>query len=89
MNPIPWYKSPVYIGAVVTVLSTLASLAPKLFALVGLTSPEAINTAVQAGFQVIALLAGIFTAVKRQTSPIQPLTISQKSADAKTPSTPK
>lgn len=79
---LPWYRSPTYIGAVVTVLSTLASLAPKLFAAVGLTDPAMINTAVQAGFQVIALIAGIFTAVARAKSTVQPLTATKAGAEA-------
>jgi hypothetical protein len=79
---IPWYKSPVMIGAVVTILSTLAGLAPKAFAAIGLNNPTAIETAVASAFQIFALLAGIFTAIKRTTSAVQPLTATQAGADA-------
>jgi hypothetical protein len=84
MNAIPWYKSPVYIGAVITILSTLLSLLPKVAAALGLTDPDAISTTVNSGFQVIALIAGVFTAVKRQTSTIQPLTLTKQAASDKT-----
>ena len=82
VGALPWYRSPVMVGAVVTILSTLAGLAPKAFAAVGLNNPTAIETAVASAFQVFALLAGVFTAVKRTTSTVQPLTSTQASADA-------
>jgi len=81
MNALPFYKSPVYIGAIVTILSTLASLAPKTFTALGLTSPDAISHTVDTVFQLIALGAGAFTAYKRSSSTIQPLTLTQASAD--------
>jgi hypothetical protein len=81
MNAIPWYRSPVYIGAVVTILSTLASLAPKTFTALGLTSPDAISHTVDTVFQLIALGAGAFTAYKRSSSTAQPLTLTQTGAD--------
>lgn len=81
MNALPFYKSPVYMGAVVTILSTLASLAPKTFAALGLTSPGAISHTVDIVFQLIALVAAAFTAYKRSQSPIQPLTLTQAGAD--------
>jgi hypothetical protein len=82
VGALPWYKSPVMIGAVVTIISTLAGLAPKAFAAVGLNNPTAIETTVASAFQIFALLAGVFTAVKRTTSAVQPLTASQAGADA-------
>ena len=82
---IPWYRSPVYIGAVVTILSTLASLAPKTFVALGLTSPDSISHTVDTVFQLITLAAGGFTAYKRSSSTMQPLTLNQASADAHAP----
>jgi hypothetical protein len=79
LDAIPWYKSPVYIGAVVTILSTITSLSPKLAALLG--SPDAISQNVTAFFSLVALGSGIFTAVKRQNSAVQPLTMTQAAAD--------
>jgi uncharacterized membrane protein YqjE len=76
----PWYTSQVYIGAVITVLSTILGLAPKVAQALNLTNPGTIATTVTSVFQVIALIAGIFTAVKRQNSTIQPLTLTADSA---------
>jgi|ERR1700722_208836 len=82
VGALPWYRSPVMIGAVVTIISTLAGLAPKAFAAVGLNNPTTIETTVAAAFQIFALLSGIFTAIKRTTSAVQPLTTTQAAADA-------
>jgi hypothetical protein len=82
VGALPWYRSPVMIGAVVTIISTLAGLAPKIFAAIGLDNPTAIQSAVAAAFQVFALLSGIYTAVKRSNSTVQPLTTTQAKADA-------
>jgi len=79
---IPWYQSPTMIGAVVTIASTLASLMPKAAAVLGWTDPSKINSDVTAGFTVIALIAGAFTAYKRAKSTVQPLTATQAGADA-------
>jgi len=81
---LPWYKSSVYIGAVTTVVSTLVSLSPKAAVALGITTPGDVGPMVESVFQVIALLAGAFTAIKRQTSAAQPLTLTQKSADTNT-----
>jgi hypothetical protein len=86
LNPIPWYKSPVYISGATTIVSSLVVLVPKAGAALGLTSPELINTAVNAVFEVITLVAGAVTAIARGRSSVQPITVSQASADAqKTP----
>ena len=82
MDAIPWYKSPVYIGAVVTILSTLGSLSPKLAGLLGISTAADTATLVNNAFGIIALVAGVFTAIKRQTSIIQPLTLTAASAAA-------
>lgn len=88
MNAIPWYRSPVYVGAVVTIISTLLSLVPKLAAALGLTSPDAISHAVDSAFQLVALAAGVFTAYKRQSSPDQPLTLTKTGAETHPANTP-
>jgi hypothetical protein len=88
LNPIPWYRSPVYISGATTIVSTLVVLAPKLGAALGLTSPELINTAVNAVFEVIGLISGSVTVWARGRSSVQPIAVSQASADAqKTPQT--
>jgi hypothetical protein len=86
LNPIPWYKSPVYVSGATTVVSTLIVLFPKAGAALGLTSPDLINTTVNAVFEVIALVAGLITTIARSRSSVQPIAVSQTSADAqKTP----
>lgn len=77
----PWYTSKVYIGAVTTIASVLASLAPKVFAALGLTSPDAVNVAVTSVFQVFALLAATYTATARAKSSVAPLTLTKVGAD--------
>jgi hypothetical protein len=88
LNPIPWYKSPVYVSGATTIISTLAVLFPKAGAALGLTSPDLVNTTVNAIFEVIALVAGTVTTIARARSSVQPIAVSQISADAqKTPQT--
>lgn len=82
VGALPWYKSSVYIGAVVTTLSTLAVLAPKAAAALGLTSPDAINATVNSVFEVITLVAGVFTGIQRARSTVQPLTATASAAEA-------
>lgn len=78
---IPWYRSPVYIGAVVTVVSSLASVAPKAATELGLTSSDAISHLVDTVFGVVTVASGAYTAYKRSKSPVQPITMTQARAD--------
>lgn len=77
MNPIPWYESRVFIGAVVAILSQLVVLLGKQ----DVIPVEAISQKVEAVFQIIALAATLYAAVKRKTSDIQPLTLTKRSAE--------
>lgn len=79
-SAIPWYQSPVYIGAVVTVVSSLLSVAPKLATELGLTSSDAISHLVDTVFGFVALLAGSYTAWKRANSSVQPITMTKAGA---------
>lgn len=86
MNPAPWYTSRVVIAAVISILSQGAVLFPKLFIALGLTDPSKIGSAVEAGFQSIALISAAYAAIARVRSPVAPLTLTQKAADnASTP----
>lgn len=79
MQAIPWYQSPVYIGAVVSIVS-------QVLVLLGLgdkVAPEEIAKYVDAGFQMIALGAAAYAAWKRQRSEIQPLTLTRAGAIGK------
>jgi hypothetical protein len=70
-----WYQSAVMRGAVVSIVS-------QLVAILGLhvTSDELAND-VGAVFQVIAICAALYSAYKRKSSTIQPLTLTQTGAD--------
>jgi uncharacterized membrane protein len=72
----------VQIAQVTTLVSGLLALTPKLATQLGLTNPSAISTAVTDTFAVIALIAGVVGVIKRQTSKIQPLTMSTDAAAA-------
>src|SRR5271155_717257 len=86
LNPIPWYKSPTFVSATVTIVSSLVVLVPKAGVILGLTSPDSINVAVNALFEMITLIAGAVTAISRGKSTVQPITTTQAAADAqKTP----
>lgn len=77
---IPWYRSPVLIGAVVSVISQLIVLGEPLGLRLNWTSEE-ITTGVSAVFQVIALAAAGFAAWKRYRSPAQPVTLTAAKAE--------
>lgn len=79
LDPIPWYRSPVYVGAIVSLLTQLT----VLFGVAHLVTPEQIQTNVDAALQLVALGAAAFAAYKRQKSDVQPLTLTKASADAK------
>lgn len=80
-DALPWYRSPVYVSQVVTFLSALTAIAPKVATALGLTSTDAINQTVTAVFGVIALGSTAYGAIKRARSAIQPLTLTQTGAD--------
>lgn len=77
----PFYTSQVFISLVITVLTQLFAVAPKLFTAIGWTSTDIISSNVQAIFQVIALIAGAYAAKSRQQSKLQPLTLTPGSAE--------
>ena len=79
---LPFYRSPVFIGALITIGSSLASVvAPKLVTALGLNEPAGVAQATATISSVVTLAAGLFVAYKRKTSPLQPLTLTQKDAD--------
>lgn len=79
MNALPWYRSPVFVGAVVSIISQLLVLIGKQ----DLIPVDVLTRNVEAFFQIVALGAGLYSAWKRKTSDIQPLTVSKKAADEK------
>jgi hypothetical protein len=80
MDPaLPWYKSPVYVGIVTSLVSQALALAGRadLFAV------EEINSFVAGTFQFIALAALAVSEIKRRKSAVQPLTLTKAGAEAK------
>jgi hypothetical protein len=79
---IPFYKSPQTIGLIVTFVSAAVALFPKVGTMLGLTSPTAIQTAVENIAGVIAMVAPIVgTIVRAKQTSGQPITLTQKGAD--------
>jgi hypothetical protein len=76
-----WYKSPQQIGLVTTAVSAAVALFPKLGQALGLSSASAVSDAVTNIFGVIAFVAPVVGSFVRSRSKIQPLTLTQNSAD--------
>lgn len=79
MNAIPWYRSPVFAGALVSILSQLA----VLLGLSDQISNDDIAKSVDAGLQLAALGAALFAAIKRWRSNVQPLAATAAGAERK------
>jgi hypothetical protein len=73
---LPWYRSPVYVGIVTSIVSQLLAAAGKA----DLFSTEQINTVVTWGFQGIALGALAVAEYKRRKSKVQPLRLTKATA---------
>lgn len=78
----PWYTSAVQKSQVTAALSALLALSPKVGSLLGLHTPADVQAAVEAVFGVIALIAPVIGSIYRAHSTVQPLTLTQKAADA-------
>lgn len=81
---IPWYRSPVFVGVIVSVIMQVLALlhvADKV-------AEADLSKLVDLVLQLIALAAAGYAAWKRQRSPIQPLASTQKSADNKNAASP-
>jgi hypothetical protein len=78
----PWYTSKVQIAQVVTLVSALAAISPKIANTLGLTSLAAIQSTVEAVFGTIAFIAPLIGTWFRAKSSVQPLTFTQAGADA-------
>lgn len=77
MDAQPWYRSRVFIGAVVSILSQLV----VLLGIADQITTEDIAKWVDVSFQVIALGAAGYAAWKRKRSDIQPLTLNKTRAE--------
>jgi uncharacterized membrane protein len=81
VGAIPWFKSPVQIAQVTSLLSAAIALFPKLGTWLGIKTPDDVTTLVQTTFGFIALVAPIVGTIMRARSTIQPLTLTQTAAD--------
>jgi hypothetical protein len=78
---IPWYKSPQTIGLITTFVAAAIALFPKAGVLLGLTSPNEIQTAVSNAAGVVAVIAPFIGTIVRAKSTVQPITLTQAQAD--------
>jgi hypothetical protein len=79
MDPaLPWYRSPVYVGIVTSILSQLLALAGRA----DLFPVEQLNAFVAGAFQFIAIGALAISEWKRRKSKDQPLTLTKAGAAA-------
>jgi hypothetical protein len=78
MDPIPWYRSPVYVSTWAQIISLIV----VSLGLQKLVPIDAINGYVQAFFVIAGLIAGGIAERKRRKSLVQPLMASKASADA-------
>lgn len=77
MEPaIPWYRSPVYVGALTSILSQ----AMVLFGLSDLISAEQVGMIVNGGLELVALIAAVIALIARHRSQIQPITATKAGA---------
>lgn len=78
----PWYTSPVQKANIAGAIAALVTLSPKLGQVLGIASPGAAATWVETVFGFITLVAPILGGIWRARSKLQPLTLTQKAADA-------
>lgn len=80
MHPsIPWYQSPVYAGALVSLITQLL----VLFGVADKVAPDTVSGAVNAVLQLVAIAAAGLAWWKRQRSSIQPIALTKSSAEVK------
>ena len=83
LSAIPWYRSPVIISQISASVSALVAIAPKnqVVTALGLSDPNTVVQLVTAVSGVIAVLSSLAGVVLRARSPVQPVTLTQVSAD--------
>lgn len=74
---IPWYKSPVYLALIVNVANGIV----QVLGFTDVLPPDLVNTTVANVLAVVALAAAVVGEVKRRNSPLQPITLTQKSPE--------
>jgi hypothetical protein len=76
---LPWYRSPVYVGIVTSIVSQLLALTGRA----EFFPTEQISAAVDGVFQVIALVALAIAEYKRRKSKVQPIALTKTAAAEK------
>lgn len=76
----PWYKSPVFIAALVTFLTGLGAAVPKVGKFLGVINATQLADLISNGLAVISIAAGGVTMKLRVQSKIQPLTLTRAAA---------
>ena len=77
---IPFYRSPVYLCAMGTVLGALTTLYPKVAAAIGITTPAGATAFIELVGAGMTLAGGAVIWIIRQISTLQPITLTQKGA---------
>lgn len=77
MEPLVWYKSPVYLALIVNIVNGLV----QVLGFTDVLPPDLVNTTVSNVLAGIALAAAVYGEVKRRNSPLQPITLTQKSPE--------
>lgn len=78
---IPWYKSPIYVAALTTVLGAIATLYPKAAAVLGINTPLGQTAFIELAGGVVTLMGGAVIWLVRQLNKGQPITLTQASAN--------
>jgi hypothetical protein len=86
-NPVPapaapWYTSKVQIAQITALVSAFVAISPKVGNALGLKTAADVQTAVEAIFGAIAVVAPLVGTIFRAKSPLQPLTLTQSAAAA-------
>ena len=77
----PWYTSPVMVSSIVSLLSTLGAVVPKLGHVLNVWGTNGTIQVVEAGLGLIAAAAAAYATSKRAGSAVAPLTLTKKAAD--------
>jgi hypothetical protein len=78
---IPWYQSSVQKGHLITAISALIALSPRIAKMLGLTTPDAVASLVEVVFGIGAFVGPVIGSFIRAHSTLQPLTLTQGNAD--------
>lgn len=87
LPPAPWYTSDVQVRMVIAIVGQLVSLVFRTLPMLGINfdaSAIDVDAVVANITQGVAIVFGLLAIVKRQQSPVAPLTLTQKAAEDRT-----